>query len=171
MNPKLRTSTFRNPIFWMTLAILWLGCALETPSLQAQQVPQGIMHQSVIRNNTGQLVSNQAVTVRISLLQGSASGSAVYVETHQAQTNANGLLSLKVGGGLAQSGAGLLPFNQIAWGSGPYFLQTEVDPNGGNNFSLIQTTELLSVPFALMAQHSLTPGPAGPQGPQGPQGI
>ena len=129
------------------------------------------MHQSVIRNNTGQLVSNQAVTVRISLLQGTASGSAVYVETHQAQTNANGLLSLKVGSGLAQSGVGLLPFNQIAWGSGPYFLQTEVDPSGGNNFSLIQTTELLSVPFALMAQHSLTPGPAGPQGPQGPQGI
>lgn len=170
MNPKLRTSTFRNPIFWMTLAILWLGCAFEIPSLQAQQVPQGIMHQSVIRNNTGQLVSNQMVTVRISLLQGSASGSAVYVETHQAQTNANGLLSLKVGSGLAQSGVGLWPFNQIAWGSGPYFLQTEVDPNGGNNFSLIQTTELLSVPFALLAQHSLTPGPAGPQGPQGPAG-
>jgi pyruvoyl-dependent arginine decarboxylase (PvlArgDC) len=152
-------------------------------TLNAQQVPQGIMHQSVIRNNNGSLVINQSVAVRISVLQGTSTGAAVFVETHQAQTNANGLLSLKVGGGLAQNGSGLGGFNQIVWGSGPYFLKTEVDPLGGINYTLIQTSELLSVPFALYSQQSLTPGPVGPQGaqgipgndgavgPQGPQGI
>ena len=152
-------------------------------TLNAQQVPQGIMHQSVIRNNNGSLVINQSVAVRISVLQGTSTGAAVFVETHQAQTNANGLLSLKVGGGLAQNGSGLGGFNQIVWGSGPYFLKTEVDPLGGTNYTLIQTSELLSVPFALYSQQSLTPGPVGPQGaqgipgndgavgPQGPQGI
>ncbi|MEY4913725.1 MAG: hypothetical protein RL025_1552, partial [Bacteroidota bacterium] len=131
-------------------------------TLNAQQVPQGIMHQSVIRNNNGSLVINQSVAVRISVLQGTSTGAAVFVETHQAQTNANGLLSLKVGGGLAQNGSGLGGFNQIVWGSGPYFLKTEVDPLGGINYTLIQTSELLSVPFALYSQQSLTPGPVGP---------
>ena len=147
------------------LGVLVLIAGLALPS-NAQQVPQRLMHQSVLRNNQGQLVANQNVSVRISILQGSAVGSAVYSELHQVQTNANGLMTLKVGDGQAVLGQ----FGQISWALGPYFLQTEVDIAGGIQYGLTQTTELMSVPFALLAQQSLTPGPAGPQGPVGPAG-
>ena len=147
------------------LGVLVLIAGLALPS-NAQQVPQRLMHQSVLRNNQGQLVANQNVSVRISILQGSAVGSAVYSELHQVQTNANGLMTLKVGDGQAVLGQ----FGQISWALGPYFLQTEVDIAGGSQYGLTQTTELMSVPFALLAQQSLTPGPAGPQGPVGPAG-
>jgi len=62
------------------------------------QAPQKMSYQSVIRNANGALVANQAVGVKISLLQGSATGTAVYTETQNPTTNANGLASFQIGG-------------------------------------------------------------------------
>jgi hypothetical protein len=87
------------------------------------QAPQGIPYQSVIRNASNMLIINTAVTVRVSILQGSSSGTAVYVETHTPTTNANGLDSLFIGAGNLVSGS----FTSINWGNGPYFIKTETD--------------------------------------------
>jgi hypothetical protein len=133
--------------------------------LQAQ-APQRLSYQAVIRDGSNTLVSNAAVGMRVSILQGSANGPAVYVETHAPSTNANGLVSLAVGGGTVVSGS----MTAIDWANGPFFIQTETDPAGGTNYSITGTTQLLSVPYALYAETSGTPGPAGPQGAIGPQG-
>jgi len=61
-------------------------------------------------------------------------------------------------------------FAGIDWRTANHFLQTEIDPAGGNNFISIGTTPLYSVPFALYAANN-TAGPQGPQGLAGPQGI
>ena len=63
------------------------------------QAPQKFAYQSVIRNAGNQLVANQSVGIKISILQGSANGAAVYAETHSPLTNANGLATLEIGGG------------------------------------------------------------------------
>jgi hypothetical protein len=130
------------------------------------QAPQKMSYQSVIRNASGALVANQAVGVKISLLQGSATGTAVYVETQNPTTNANGLASFQIGGGTVVSGS----FASINWAAGPYFVKTETDPTGGSNYSIAGTTQLLSVAYALYAANSGTPGPAGATGATGAKG-
>lgn len=121
------------------------------------QVPQKMSYQAVIRNSSNTLVTNTSVGIKISVLQGSSAGTAVYVETHTTATNANGLVSLQIGGGTIVSGT----FASINWANGPYFIKTETDPTGGTNYSISGTTELLSVPYALSAgQSSPAPGNA-----------
>jgi uncharacterized protein (TIGR02145 family) len=109
------------------------------------QTPQKFAYQSVIRNAGNQLVSNQTVGIKISVLQGSANGAAVYTETHSPLTNANGLATLEIGDGTVLSGN----FANINWASGPYFVKTETDLNGGSNYTVTNTQQLLSVPYAL----------------------
>ncbi len=132
------------------------------------QAPEKLSYQSVIRNSSNQLVANQSVAIKISLLQGTASGTPVYVETQTATSNANGLVSVEIGGGTVVSGS----VSTINWSAGPYFIKTETDPAGGSNYSIIGTSQLLSVPFALYAKTSgnITPGPTGSQGLVGATG-
>ena len=111
------------------------------------QVPQKFSYQTVVRNASNQLLVGQTVGIKISILQGSANGSAVYAETHTPQTNANGLATLEIGGGTLLSGN----FSNINWANGSFFVKTETDPNGGNNYTITNTSQLLSVPYALYA--------------------
>jgi hypothetical protein len=129
------------------------------------QAPQKMSYQAVIRTSGNSLLLNTSVGMKISILQGSSSGTPVYVETQTPNTNGNGLVTLEIGTGNVVSGT----FAGINWASGPYFIKTETDPAGGTNYSIQGTAELLSVPYALFAAGG-TQGPAGPAGPAGPQG-
>lgn len=122
---------------------------LVTTSTFAQS-PNKISYQCVVRNASGVLVINQSIGIRISILQGTTTGSAVYQETFSPtpQTNANGLLSIEIGGGTVISGT----FSSINWAAGPYFLKTETDPTGGSNYTIVGTSQLLSVPYALYSK-------------------
>jgi hypothetical protein len=122
---------------------------LMTASVFAQS-PNKMSYQAVIRNNSNALVTNSAVGMRISILQTSASGTAVYVETQTPTTNANGLASIEIGGGTVVSGN----FSTIDWANGTYFVKTETDPSGSTNYSITGTSQLLSVPYALYARNS-----------------
>ena len=114
------------------------------------QAPQKMSYQAVVRNANNSLVANQNVSVRISILQGSATGSAVYMETQTVTTNINGLMTLSIGEGTAVSGT----FSSIDWANGPYFLKSEIDPNGGVSYSIESVQQLLSVPYALYANEA-----------------
>ena len=138
-----------------------------TFSLAIAQAPAKMSYQAVIRNNSNALVTNQSVGMRISILQGSANGASVYVETQTPSSNTNGLVSIEIGGGTVLSGN----FSTIDWANGPYFVKTETDPAGGSNYTVVGTSQLLSVPYALYAEKSGTPGPKGDKGDTGIQGI
>lgn len=120
---------------------------LITASVYSQS-PDKISYQAVIRNSTNKLVANTAVGMRISILQTTATGSAVYVETQKPTTNLNGLASLEIGSGTVVSGT----FASIDWSKGPYFIKTETDPNGGTSYTISGISQLLSVPYALYAK-------------------
>jgi len=130
------------------------------------QAPFKMSHQAVVRSVTNTLITNQAIGMRVSILQGSIAGNAVFVETHVPVSNANALITVEIGTGTAVTGS----ISQINWANGPFFIKTEYDPNGGSNYSVMGTTELISVPYALYANSSGSSIP-GPQGPPGPQGI
>lgn len=127
--------------------------------------PEKISYQAVLRNSANTLVVSTAVGMKISILQGSPAGTAVYEETHTPTTNINGLVSVEIGGGTVVSG----DISSIDWASGPYFVKTETDPTGGTTYTITGTSQLLSVPYALYAKTSgsSTPGPQGPPGIQG----
>ncbi|MBC7847032.1 MAG: DUF1566 domain-containing protein [Flavobacterium sp.] len=111
------------------------------------QVPQKMSYQAVIRNNNGALITTTQIGIRISILQGSASGTAVYVETQTKSTNTNSLVSLEIGSGTPVIGT----FSKINWATGPYFIKTETDPTGGTTYVITDTNELTSVPYALFS--------------------
>ncbi len=162
-NSKMTSSaTYR---FFGTSLIAFCFAFLTQKQAFSQSVPQRFSYQAVIRDDANQLLNSQSVGIRLSILQGSATGTAVYVETHTASTSTNGLVSLQVGGGTVVSGA----LAQIDWASGPYFIKTETDPSGGTNYSITGTSQMLSVPYALFSANE-TPGPQGPAGATGPQG-
>ncbi len=123
------------------LALLFISLSIFA------QAPQKMSYQAVIRNSSNNLVTNASVKMRISILQGSATGSSVYSELHSATTNANGLVSIEIGAGTSPIGN----FSTINWGDGTYFLKTETDPNNGNNYTITGTSQFLSVPYALFA--------------------
>ncbi len=128
------------------------------------QAPHGFNYQAVARNSSGAALTNQAIGLQISLLQGSANGTVVYTETHSVTSNNLGLLNIVVGNGTPTAGT----FNTINWANGPYFIEISMDVTGGAAYSLMGTQQLMSVPYALYAQNS---GTAGTQGATGGTGF
>jgi hypothetical protein len=138
---------------------------LLTASVWAQ-APQKMSYQGVIRNSSNALLTSTPVGMQISILQGSSSGTAVYVETQTISTNANGLVSLEIGSGTIVTGT----FAGINWATGPYFIKTETDPLGGTAYTIVGTNELMSVPYALFSANG-TPGAVGSTGATGAAGT
>ncbi len=109
-------------------------------SLGITQAPQSFKYQAIARDVEGNIISNKQVSLRISLLQGSNSGKIVYSETHDVRTNNFGLITLEIGNGKFKNG----DFKSINWGLSEYFVNIEIDINGGSNYLTMGTSQLLS---------------------------
>ncbi len=130
-----------------------LGILLLTLATYAQTT-QGINYQGLARDNSGTPLANQLISIQFSILQGSATGTAVYVETQQQTTDGFGMFALQIGNGAVQTGN----FASLNWGNETYFLKVEFDPAGGTNYSLAGITQFGSVPSSLHAANGLPPG-------------
>ena len=132
--------------------IITICAALIMTASVFAQSPEKMSYQAVVRDGSNNLVTSSAVGMQLSILQGSASGTAVYVETQTPTSNANGLVSVEIGSGTVVSGT----FATIDWSNGPYFIKTETDPTGGTSYTITGTSQLLSVPYALHAKTAET---------------
>jgi hypothetical protein len=132
---------YKNKILYIIFFLL-LSMSLSS------QVPEKFNYQAVIRGNTGELVTNANISLNISILQGGASGVAVFEESHTVVSNANGLVTLEIGGGTVVSGV----FDHIDWANGPYFIEIEILPGDGITSSITSVSQLLSVPFSMHAK-------------------
>lgn len=115
------------------------------------QVVTGMNYQAVIRNSSNALVANATVGVKISILQGSATGTIVFAESHTTTTNANGLATFVIGDGTAITST----FFNIDWLAGLHFIKTETDPTGGSTYTISNTSQLNTVPYSQFAENSL----------------
>lgn len=140
-------------------SILLLLCFYLTISAQ---IPQAFNYQAVARNANGSALASQNIGIKFTILDGYPNGTLVYMETQTATTNQFGLFSASVGSGTVVVGT----FAAIPWNTGHKYLKVEYDPQGGSNYTVMGTTELLSVPYALYAVTSSN----GPQGLTGPTG-
>jgi hypothetical protein len=132
------------------LTIILISGFVLFPGNITAQAPEKMSYQAVIRNTSNELVKSTSVGMKISILQGSESGTALYVETHTTSTNPNGLVTIEIGGGTPVTGT----FSGIDWSTGTYFIKTETDPSGGTSYSITGTSQILSVPYALFAKTS-----------------
>jgi hypothetical protein len=136
-------------------------------SSSTTNIPKRFNDQSVIRDTSGVLVTNRTIGLKVTLSRGPHLGS-LYSETHQLTSNSNGLITSSIGGGTPVLGS----MDSIDWSLGDVYIKTEVDVNGGTNYVVLNTNQLLSVPYSLYSLNSgnSVPGPVGPQGPQGAPG-
>ena len=132
-----------------TQIIFFVSCFFTLFSASAQ-APQKMSYQAVIRNASNTLVANTNVSMKISILQGSATGTVTYMETQNTTTNVNGLATIQIGAGTAVTGV----FADIPWSNGLFFIKTETDPTGGTSYTITGTSQLMSVPYALYAEKS-----------------
>ncbi len=126
-------------------------------SLVQAQAPLSFNYQGVARNTLGTVINNRPIALRMSIRDLTANGTVLYSETHSINTDQYGVFALQVGRGTSVSGT----FATIPWATGTKFLQVEMDPNGGTNFLQMGTSQLVSVPFALVAGGAPPIGPAG----------
>ncbi len=114
------------------------------------QSPQSFQYQAVVRDVSGNALTNQPVSFQLSIIEGVLPGTVVYVETHAATTNAFGIVTLSVGNGIPVTNL----FSSINWSLSPHFIKVEADPTGGTSYIDMGTTQLLSVPYAMYAQQA-----------------
>jgi hypothetical protein len=137
----------------MKKKVLLFGCMLLFASYVKAQVPQGIPYQAIARNGQGQPLANTNVKVRFSILDSTATGTAVYLESHNTTTSALGLFTANVGMGTASTGA----FSSINWGQNYKFLKVELDTTAtGNSYIDLGTQQMMSVPYALYAGKAIS---------------
>jgi len=127
-----------------------LSTLLALASTAFAQAPEKLSYQAVIRDFGGTLLTQEVIGMRLSILQGSETGPAVYVERQTPTSNENGLVSLEIGAGQFISGN----FSAIDWANGPYYLKREIDPTGGFIYTITGAAEMLSVPYALYSKRT-----------------
>jgi len=116
----------------------------------------GLNFQAVARNSTGVIIASQQISLRFSILLLSSNGTAEYIETRILTTNAQGIFSIVIGDGTATVNLG--SYATIDWKTMPKFLKVELDPSGENNFTVMGTTQLQTVPYANYSQYSANAG-------------
>ena len=131
----------KNSIFFVTFL-----CVAVT-MLVAQ--PQKMSYQTVVRDANNELVVNKTIGMKVSVLHDSINGGAVYVETHNATTNSNGLVTIQIGGGTPVVVTNTLA--DVDWKNRRTFLKVEIDPNGGITYTITGVQEFMTVPYAFIA--------------------
>jgi len=127
----------------------FIAAVLLTATIKVNaQSPEKMSCQAVVRDANNDLVKDTQIGMQISIMQTTANGTAVYVETQMPTTNANGLATVEIGGGTVVSGN----FSTIDWSAGPYFIKTETDVDNDGTYDITGTSQLLSVPYALYAK-------------------
>jgi Chaperone of endosialidase len=122
-------------------------CVTQLALAQTAQTNR-INYQAVARKADGSpIAEGSSITMRITILEGSATGTSVYSETKSIQTAKYGLFKHSIGDG---SPVGTSNFNAISWGSKKW-LKVEIDPLGGSAYVEVSNEEMKAVPFANVA--------------------
>lgn len=129
-----------------------LSVFLSAKYLTAQSFPSGISYQAVVRNANGLELSNSYVTMEFSIRKNTFDGPVVFDESHDlVQTNQFGLITAVVGAGV-NTGLGVFSsLTDVDWADDKYFLEVRAVIPGQGSTQILGVSELLTVPYALMA--------------------
>jgi hypothetical protein len=121
---------------------------------QTQTIPPPyINYQAVLYDvngaNPNSPLTNQSFSTFVNI--NDELGNLLYREEHYASTDANGLITVKMGDGLYTAGP-ITNFNLINWGVGKYYLVVDFDING--TISSTAPEQLVTVPYSFYAGKS-----------------
>lgn len=119
---------------------LLIFCCIILNTTVFSQSPATFNYQAVLRDNAGQIMAEEYISLNVEILRGSSEGEVVFSETHETTTNEFGLVVLEIGSFNSLEG--------ISWGEYLYYLSISV------NDVLMGVQQLVSVPFALHATTS-----------------
>jgi uncharacterized repeat protein (TIGR02543 family) len=122
----------------------FLAVAIFISMIATAEAQNSFAYQAVIRTAQGELVSNQKVGMRFSLIYNKET---VYCETHTPETNKYGNVQVEVGKGQKVSG----DFAAVPWSTMQVMMKIEADPNGGTNYIDLGTIQLQPAPYAMYA--------------------
>jgi len=120
------------------LLLVFTLCALSTMYAQGP-----FKYQAVIRDNSGNILPNKNVGLRLSILQGTTPA-MVYREEQNKTSDQFGVINVEVGTGSVLNGNYLT----IDWGVVNNQLQVDIDMNGGTTYTLLGTSPILYAPIA-----------------------
>jgi len=117
--------------------LLLSSILIVVAALVFAQTPNQFKYQAVLRNADGTIMVEENVTIIISILKSDLTTS-VFDETHTIATSSQGLINLNIGS--------KEDLSAINWTLDEYFIKVSV------NGTVIGTSQLLSVPYALHAK-------------------
>lgn len=126
----------------MKKCFLFIFLASTIASVIAQ-APNALNYQAVVRNEDGTVKANESINLEVEIIADSIDGKIVYSESHEAESNELGLVTIKIGEGFTDQS-----FDSIDWADGPYFLGILV------NGVKLGASQILSVPYALYADEA-----------------
>ena len=101
-------------------------------------------YQAIVKDNNGEILTNNQVKIKFSISYQSTSVSPVFIEEHTLTTPADGVINISVGNGTIIDGS----FSNIDW-SNDVFMKEELDT--GNGYQDMGTKQFASVPLAQFA--------------------
>jgi hypothetical protein len=142
--------------------LLFAAAALLSCSLAfAQGVPQRINYQAVALDAdgdpipgydmVGRPIDNAEMDIRLTIHDGSPSGAQKFRESHTVRTDAYGLFTLEIGAGTLIAG----DFATIDWADSDRYLRIEMDRLRNGNWTLLGVQQMLTVPYAFVAERAL----------------
>lgn len=131
------------------LLIKYLGILLLVSYINSTSAQTGLNFQGVARTSNNIIIASQEISLKLSILQGSATGIPEYIEVRKVNTNAQGLFTAVIGD--SETTITLGNFADIDWKLSPKFLKIEIDPFAGNNFINMGTTQFQYVAYAKFA--------------------
>ncbi len=127
-----------------------IAIMLLSVSAMFAQVPDAINFQAIARDAGGEVMSNTDIMIRLTVLDGSATGTEAYQELRALTTNEYGSFSFQIGRDADYVTVGA--FADIIWQTGNKFLKLDYDPTNQFNWDLtLGTIEFVTVPFAFSA--------------------
>ncbi|WP_179019792.1 tail fiber domain-containing protein [Winogradskyella forsetii] len=116
-------------------------------SSYSQAIGVGINYKAVIKNSNGNVVSEQPISVRFSILDRTVPANIMYRETHNITTTSNGIIVLVIGEGTIESGL----FYGLDWGVDLYLLQVDIDIENDGSYVSLDPQPFHKVPYASYA--------------------
>jgi hypothetical protein len=130
------------------LSMFMLAFTLTIATMDAQaQVPQKFNYQGIARDAKGNPLSQQRMTLKLTVLPTSDATEGEYEEIQTVTTNEFGLYTLQIGNGSPLKGE----MSAVKWETGNKYIKVAIDPKGGSDFLDAGTNQLLSVPYAIYA--------------------
>jgi hypothetical protein len=155
MTKKINKIVFKK-YYTASVLALCLSITQEMKAQIKQTPPVGIIFQAIATDPQGNPAAGRTIYVQDAILQKTATGTVVYIETFQVKASATGVFTIVIGKGKVSYGPQSIA--SIDWSAGPYFLNIEsaIAPVGSTAgwipvFIDMGTSQFWSVPYALHA--------------------